>query len=755
MRVRRKTKKTRIVKFGVFHTSLTLILCMLSVIPVQNVSAQYTGYLSYFYTFDEAILFSYSNNTYFIVRNSAGGTVWNGTLDSGSHMRLTPGEGIYSVKASQPYTILVGAAQTQNVVGYYTIDVNGKGTSKDIYTYIPPPNHLYAKSKFTIFAYSNNTDVKITDASTKATLWQGKLNQSQHFSQDLSNATWQNKYVHIQSTYQVSALCYLDQGFIVPSSTGLFTGTTFYTFVSNITNGNNELNVIGYNNDAWVTISNTESQVLIWNGTLNQGETHSEAFAKQTYLTVTSNRNIAVTVDPYQTWPLMYQAALYAANSNGTLIGKQFFTTARGGGYLYIFAYHDSTHVTVTNQATHSLIWNGTLNEMQFYTKTVSHSTYSVTSDKEVAVLEGYGEWSAMFSPLYYTAEKEPPTITHVPVLTGNENQAITISATITDSTRAVTEAKLYYKKTDEAVYTSIAMTKSDNTYTGIIPSSSVTTAGVQYYINATDGINFSTHPAINPTTFPHTITISAENQPPMAVTLNPPTSITDKSMKLSWTKNNDADFAEYEIYKSTSSGTLGTKLHSISDRSTISYVVTQLSPNTTYYFSVRVTDAAGLFSDSNQVNGKTLTTEEAQDKTPPTIQVTRDPLTPTTNQTITFTLVVTDNTGGSGVANATLYIDGIAAQTWTTAGTHFYTGGPYSEGTHTYYAQAFDNANNAAREPSSGNNEFTVSGQQSQLLPVDLWQILALALVAFAVIALIALMARRKNRAPRNTHTE
>lgn len=745
MRVRRKTKKTRITKFGVFCTSLALILGMLSAIPVQNVSAQYTGYLSYFYTFDEAILFSYSNSTYFIVKNSVGGTVWNGTLDSGNHMHLTPGEGIYSVKASQPYTILVGAAQTQNVVGYYTIDVNGKGTSKDIYTYIPPPNHLYAKSKFTIFAYSNNTDVKITDASTKATLWQGKLNQSQHFSQDLSNATWQNKYVHIQSTYPVSALCYLDQGFIVPSSTGLFTGTTFYTFVSNITNGNNELNVIGYNNDAWVTISNTESQVLIWNGTLNQGETHSEVFTKQTYLTVTSNRNIAVTVDPYQTWPLMYQAALYAADSNGTLIGKQFFTTARGGGYLYVFAYHDSTHVTVTDQTTHSLIWNGTLNEMQFYTKTVSHSTYCVTSDKEVALLQGYGEWSAMFAPLYYAAEKEPPNILHVPVLTGNENQAITISATITDSTRAVTEAKLHYKKTQEAVYTSLAMAKSDSSYTGIIPSSSVTTTGVQYYINATDGINFATHPTTNPTAFPHTITILEENQPPTAAMLNPPASITANSMKLSWTKNNDADFAQYEIYKSNSSGTLGTKLHSISDRSTTSYVVAQLSPNTNYYFLVRTADAAGLFTDSNQVSDKTLTTEESQDTTPPTIQVTIETSTPTTNQTVTFTLVVSDNTSGSGIANATLYIDGNAAQTWTTAGTHSYTGGPYSEGKHTYYAQAFDKANNAVRDPGSGNNEFTVSGRQSQLLPVDLWQILVLAFVAFTLIALLAWMARRK----------
>ena len=68
-------KRSNIIKLGVFYTTLTLILSILSVMPVQRVSAPYTGYLSYFYTFDEAILFSYSDGTYFVVKNSAGSTV--------------------------------------------------------------------------------------------------------------------------------------------------------------------------------------------------------------------------------------------------------------------------------------------------------------------------------------------------------------------------------------------------------------------------------------------------------------------------------------------------------------------------------------------------------------------------------------------------------------------------------------------------------------------------------------------------------
>jgi hypothetical protein len=199
----------------------------------------------------------------------------------------------------------------------------------------------------------------------------------------------------------------------------------------------------------------------------------------------------------------------------------------------------------------------------------------------------------------------QPPTISHTPTSAANDGQTITISATITDDV-AVTEAKLYYRRIGETTYTSVTMALSGATYTGIIPASIVTTAGVQYYINATDGTNFSTHPAANPTTSPHTVIVILMNIPPPAVTLNNPSNITQNSMKLVWTQNTEADFARYEIYQSTTSGTLGTKIYTMTDRSITSHTVTELSADTTYYFTVRVVDTAGLFADSVQVNGRT-----------------------------------------------------------------------------------------------------------------------------------------------------
>ncbi len=98
-------------------------------------------------------------------------------------------------------------------------------------------------------------------------------------------------------------------------------------------------------------------------------------------------------------------------------------------------------------------------------------------------------------------------------------------------------------------------------------------------------------------------------NLHPVAVVLSDPSDITDNSMKLTWTENADADFENYTIYMSTAEGTIGTLIHTVTEKTTTSYVVTGLSPETTYYFTIRVYDTGGLYADSNQASGKTKAT--------------------------------------------------------------------------------------------------------------------------------------------------
>ena len=104
-------------------------------------------------------------------------------------------------------------------------------------------------------------------------------------------------------------------------------------------------------------------------------------------------------------------------------------------------------------------------------------------------------------------------------------------------------------------------------------------------------------------------VSATTSNAAPPAVTLNTPSDITNSAIGLSWTQNTNTDFSKYEIHKSTTSGFIpsSTTLYTtITSQTTTSTTVTGLIEGTTYYFKVRVLDAGGLYTDSNEVSGTT-----------------------------------------------------------------------------------------------------------------------------------------------------
>jgi hypothetical protein len=90
---------------------------------------------------------------------------------------------------------------------------------------------------------------------------------------------------------------------------------------------------------------------------------------------------------------------------------------------------------------------------------------------------------------------------------------------------------------------------------------------------------------------------------PPTAVTpsVNDVT-IMKKRLNLAWTRSTDPQFAKYEVFRSVSSGVLGTSIADITNIATTNMDVTGLSPSTTYYFTVRTIDSEGLYADSTQI---------------------------------------------------------------------------------------------------------------------------------------------------------
>jgi hypothetical protein len=105
---------------------------------------------------------------------------------------------------------------------------------------------------------------------------------------------------------------------------------------------------------------------------------------------------------------------------------------------------------------------------------------------------------------------------------------------------------------------------------------------------------------------------VTPGNTAPSAVTLSSPSEDNYSSSAISWSKNNDSDFASYKIYYSTTPGvsTSSTLAATITNSATTTCTVTGLSQSTTYYFKVYVYDSGGLSSASNEESATTISKE-------------------------------------------------------------------------------------------------------------------------------------------------
>ncbi len=83
-----------------------------------------------------------------------------------------------------------------------------------------------------------------------------------------------------------------------------------------------------------------------------------------------------------------------------------------------------------------------------------------------------------------------PPTITHTPVTEAPPGLPLTIFADVTDNV-GVQGVALYYRHIGDAAYQSKAMVKTTgNRYSATIAGALVTSPGIEYYIEATDGVS-------------------------------------------------------------------------------------------------------------------------------------------------------------------------------------------------------------------------------------------------------------------------
>ena len=90
------------------------------------------------------------------------------------------------------------------------------------------------------------------------------------------------------------------------------------------------------------------------------------------------------------------------------------------------------------------------------------------------------------------TADTIAPNVYHVPIKSTIANLPLTVLATVVDN-KIVYESNLYFRLNGDTDYKKIPMEKiAENQYRANIPGSSVSAKGIEYYIEASDGINKS-----------------------------------------------------------------------------------------------------------------------------------------------------------------------------------------------------------------------------------------------------------------------
>lgn len=96
----------------------------------------------------------------------------------------------------------------------------------------------------------------------------------------------------------------------------------------------------------------------------------------------------------------------------------------------------------------------------------------------------------------------------------------------------------------------------------------------------------------------------------PKGINIYEPNNVTDKSLELSWSATDAADFREYKIYQHNTSGldeTTGTLIHVSTSINDTSFSVKDLNPLTDYYYRVYVMNDLGRLGGSNIVSTTTL----------------------------------------------------------------------------------------------------------------------------------------------------
>lgn len=134
-------------------------------------------------------------------------------------------------------------------------------------------------------------------------------------------------------------------------------------------------------------------------------------------------------------------------------------------------------------------------------------STYSATDPVQSGGTSNINNIMVTGTTVAAEPDTQAPAIAHTPVTMGNNSADLEIKAVVTDNV-AVSSVKAFYRTVGQADYNTLDMLPSDGEYAAVIPKDELDVAGLEYYIEASDGVNTATSPA--DISLPYTVSISA-----------------------------------------------------------------------------------------------------------------------------------------------------------------------------------------------------------------------------------------------------
>ena len=302
---------------------------------------------------------------------------------------------MFGLLSDKKAAILVGTPSSCAVVGYFVKDQEGRFRSNRFFTQLP--GTIYAGSeRLVVWAYEP-ADVTIRATKTQTQLAQASLQAGGRLELDAKTlAQLRNGMLEIASTKSAVAVeVYYDEGFIVPSVTGSGTGTDFYAFVGAITQGTNDLDLVGLGEAAHATVIDVDNGKTLFDGEVTARGIHSVNLANR-YVRVRSDKPIQVGVAAFEHDGAGYAEQHFATGTEGGGIDNDFEVTTSGS--LWLFSYFDHNAITITD-AHGTQVFASTLDAGNGHGIAPGVGLYRVHSTKGMSVMGGSSACGADYSP--------------------------------------------------------------------------------------------------------------------------------------------------------------------------------------------------------------------------------------------------------------------------------------------------------------------------------------------------------------------